>query len=321
MPSSPAQLQEQRPRQAEHSWLGTPGRAGTGPPGSPVVPALQTKLLNPDLGHLSGLPFFLHFRGFMDPQQECWSQDIPVQTSTGIPTPPAVSEHTLGHQAAGCTTASISIGSYRVTLSSLHPVANTTIPSWSLTVARLWSLISCRTSPSSFKSVGVAWPKWVLADPDSSSTKLSLFWLQGEHFSAILLAGTLGFLPAVPQRGSLAMGTSKASQKWSPACPHLPASHREAGWTRRVRNPHPAPAALCLFDLPPAVCSGLGAPHALQTGGGFAQEPRIEPAKQRPAGASTRGRGEGTARFLARDTGSDSPEREEQQPRRQPPGR
>lgn len=105
-------LQEQRPRQAEHSWLGTPGRAGTGPPGSPVVPVLQTKLLNPELGHLSVLPFFLHFHGFMDPQQECWSQDIPVQTSTGITTPPAVSEHTLGHQAAGCTTTSISIGSY-----------------------------------------------------------------------------------------------------------------------------------------------------------------------------------------------------------------
>lgn len=155
---------------------------------------------------------------------------------------------------------------HRVTLSSLHPVANTTIPSWSLTVARLWSLISCRTSPSSFRSVGVAWPKWVLADPDSSSTKLSLFWLQGEHFSAILLAGMLGFLPAVPQRGSLAMGTSKASQKWSPACPHLPASHREAGWTRRVRNPHPAPAALCHFDLPPAVFSGLGGPPCTSAG-------------------------------------------------------
>lgn len=50
-------------------------------------------------------------------------------------------------------------------------------------------------------------------------------------------------------------------------------------------------------------------------------EARVEPAKQRPMGASTRGRGERRARFLARHAGSDSPEREEQQPQQRPPGR
>lgn len=69
-----------------------------GAPGSPVQ-VLQTKHLNLELGHFSGFGFVFAFPWFqgLHAQQGCWSRYVKAlqfQTSTGIPAPPAVSEHT-----------------------------------------------------------------------------------------------------------------------------------------------------------------------------------------------------------------------------------
>jgi len=103
-------------RSRDHRWLVTPSRVGTGAPGSPVQ-VLQTKHLNMELGQFSALAFSLNFHGFRDFMLSRGvglstlkhSSFRPVQASLH---PQLSSKHTLGHQAAGCTTTSISIGLY-----------------------------------------------------------------------------------------------------------------------------------------------------------------------------------------------------------------